>query len=229
MISLFKKKKTKYEEGWDSYSDSWNNSAKKKDMKFLGDEWGSEALSRVIVEVFVRPYIRPGSVVLEIGCGGGKYGALLAPLCRKIICSDVSSKMLERTKKRIGEKENIEFEKLNGYDLHQFKDNTIDFVFSFDVFVHIDIEDIYSYLQEIRRVLRSKGRGVLHFANLNSPDGWNKFVTEYSLNRGNNKHFDRFRFLTWEIVERLLKIIGFNILHYKKEPWRDILVVFEKP
>lgn len=225
---LIKRKKTQYEEGWDSYSERWESSVKRGKMQNLGDEWGSEALANEIITKYVLPYITPQSIILEIGCGGGKYSERLLPLCHKLICSDVSSKMLERTKMRLNRKNNVEFEKLNGLDLHQIKKSSIDFVFSFDTFVHIDIEDTYSYLKEISRVLRNSGKGMLHFANLNSPEGWQKFVIEVSINRGAEKNFDRFRFLTWEIVERIISSLDFTILDYQKEPWRDILVVFEK-
>ena len=94
--------------------------------------------------------------------------------------------------------------------------------------MHIEIEDTYCYLQEIRRVLTPNGIGLLHFANLNSAEGWNKFVTEAPINRGNKKNFDRFCFLTWEIVEKFFLSLDLKILAYKREPWRDILVVFGK-
>jgi ubiquinone/menaquinone biosynthesis C-methylase UbiE len=227
-LFFWNKKRNSYEEGWNSYSDRWETSVKQSEMLHLGDEWGSKALTNEIINAYVKPYLASESIVLEIGCGGGKYSEILASLCKELTCSDVSMKMLNRTKKRLRGKKNVEFEKLNGFDLRQFKDCSIDFVFSFDTFVHIDIEDIYSYLQEINRVLRKHGKGVLHFANLNSPEGWQKFVAEVPLNKGNNKNFDRFRFLTWEIVERLICSLNFDILDNKKEPWRDILVVLEK-
>lgn len=225
---MFRKKKVKthYEEGWDSYSETWEAQQKKNGINKLGDEWGTEELTTEIINNFVVPYIPPRPDILEIGCGGGKFSARLAPLAGKLICTDVSSKMLERTQKRLEEMPNIEFEKLNGYDLHQFKNNQFDFVLSFDTFVHIDMEDAYSYIKEIKRVLRPKGKGLLHFANILSPEGWQKFVTEVPFYRGDHKYYNRFRFLTWEIVERFLSSLGFVILSYKKEPWRDILVVF---
>lgn len=136
--------------------------------------------------------------------------------------------MIERTKARLSGVDNVSYDVLNGYDLHQFPETSFDFVFSYDVFVHIDMEDVYSYLQEIRRVLKESGKGLLHFANLLSPDGWKKFVSELPSNKGGNKSFDRFRFLTWEIVERFLASLNFKILSSKAGSWRDILVVFEK-
>jgi SAM-dependent methyltransferase len=219
---------TQYETGWDTYSESWESSVKQEGMRHLGDEWGSAHLTEAIIDQYVKPHLRTDAVVLEIGSGGGKYSEKLAPLCKVLICADVSGKMIEGVKRRLQGFTNVRFEKLNGLDLDQFASETIDFVFSFDCFVHVEIEDIYCYLQEIKRVLVPGGRGLLHFANLHSEEGWNKFITEAPANRGNRKHFDRFCFLTWEIVEKFFHSSGLKIVAHQREPWRDILVVFEK-
>jgi ubiquinone/menaquinone biosynthesis C-methylase UbiE len=220
--------KTTYEAGWDTYSDTWDSSVHKPGLRYLGDEWGSPELTNEIINQYVKPNISNDSTILEIGCGGGKFSEQLAPLCKLLICTDVSENMLQRTQYRTHRFTNVKFEKLNGLDLHQFESGSIDFIFSFDCFVHIEIEDIYCYLQEMRRVLAPYGIGLLHFANLNSDEGWNKFIIEAPTNRGNRKNFDRFCFLTWEVVEKFFFSLNLKILAYKREPWRDILVVFGK-
>jgi ubiquinone/menaquinone biosynthesis C-methylase UbiE len=220
--------KTSHESGWDTYAEIWESSVKKPEMQHVGDEWGSSDLTDMIINKYVKSYLQADAIVLEIGCGGGKYSEKVASLCKLIICADVSQRMINMAKQRLQGFANINFEKLNGLDLHQFTSESINFVFSFDCFVHMEMEDIYCYLQEIRRVLVPKGIGLLHFANLNSESGWTKFVAEAPINRGNRKHFDRFCFLTWEIVEKFFHSLDLKILEYKREPWRDILVVFEK-
>jgi ubiquinone/menaquinone biosynthesis C-methylase UbiE len=220
--------KTHYETGWDTYAESWESSVRKVGMQYLGDEWGSSDLTNAIIHQYVKPHLQADAIVLEIGCGSGKFSEKLASLCKLLICSDVSEKMLERAKHRLQGMTNIHFEKLNGLDLHQWASESVNFVFAFDCFVHIEIEDTYCYLQEIKRVLTPGGVGLLHFANLNSEGGWNKFTTEAPINRGNQKHFDRFCFLTWEIVEKFFNSLDLKIVDSQREPWRDILVVFEK-
>jgi len=220
--------RTKYESGWDRYSDTWESSVLRSGMHYLGDEWGSDQLTDEIIDQYVRPFLPVNAITLEIGCGGGKFSEKLAPLCQELICTDVSLSMLRRTEDRLKGSKNVRFEKLNGLNLHNFDSESIDYVFSFDCFVHIEIEDVYCYLQEIRRVLKPRGIGLLHFANLNSDEGWEKFVREARINRGNQKHFDRFCFLTWEIVEKFFTSLDLQILARKREPWRDILVVFRR-
>lgn len=218
-----------YGQAWDKYSDRWEAEVKKPGQKKLGDEWGSPDLTRTIVEDYVSPHLKPGAAVLEIGCGGGKFSELLADRDVRLVCTDVSRRMLDRTRARLAGRTNVRFARLSGYDLASWPDASFDFIFSFDVFVHLDIEDAFSYLRDIRRTLRPSGRALIHFANLNSEDGWRKFEVESEFNRGESKHFDRFRFLTWEIVDKMIARLDFRIIDSRKEPWRDILVVFEKP
>ena len=58
----------------------------------------------------------------------------------------------------------------------------MDFVWSFDVFVHIAAPDIEQYLREFARVLRRGGRGIVHHANaLQYPEdfpGWRSRMTD---------------------------------------------------
>ncbi len=217
---------SEYKSFWDEYSREWESSVRKPGQEHLGDEWGDAELIQTIIDRYVKPHLPQGAVALEIGCGGGKYSECLAPLCRVLICTDVSASMLARTRTRLGGARNVIFEESSGFDLRQFEDDLVDYVFSFDCFVHIDIEDVYCYLQEIRRVLKPGGTGLLHFANLTSEAGWRKFTGEAPLNQGSQKSIARFRFLTWEIVERFFRFLHFEIVDSLREPWRDILMVF---
>jgi ubiquinone/menaquinone biosynthesis C-methylase UbiE len=226
--SIHQSVKTHYETGWDTYAEIWESSVRKPGLSYLGDEWGSADLTNVIIYQYVKPHLPADAIVLEIGCGSGKFSEKLASLCKLLICADVSGKMIDRAKRRLQGLTNIQFEKLNGLDLNQFVSESVNFVFAFDCLVHIEIEDAYCYLREIKRVLTPGGIGLLHFANLNSEEGWNKFITEAPLNRGNQKHFDRFCFLTWEIVEKFFNSLDLKIVASHREPWRDILVIFEK-
>jgi len=61
----------------------------------------------------------------------------------------------------------IQFVKTSGSDLPGVPDSSIDFVFSFDTFVHLERRVVGKYLSEICRVLRHGGVGVLHHADQN--------------------------------------------------------------
>jgi len=61
-------------------------------------------------------------------------------------------------------KENIVRIKNNGTDFPNVKDNSIDFVFTFDTFVHLDIDIIDKYLVEMFRVMKQGAYAVIHYS-----------------------------------------------------------------
>src|ERR1700740_688391 len=73
--------------------------------------------------------IRKDDVVLEIGCGIGRVGKMVAPLCRKWIGCDVASNMLAHAAERLRDLPGIELRELSGYDLSGIADASVDVVY----------------------------------------------------------------------------------------------------
>jgi SAM-dependent methyltransferase len=220
--------KTKYENSWDRYSREWKGDS--QGGPHLGVEWGTDDFTRTIHEKFLAPLIDRDHTVLEIGPGGGKYSVETAPLCARLICADVSKEMLRRTEERLRGATNVELLKLDGLDLSGVEDESVDFAFSIDVFVHLDQEDIYGYLREFLRVLRPGGRVVLHLASMLTDVGWGQFVLEADFNRAQFKQIGRINFLAPEIAVRMLRGTGFEVeeVDTTTSP-RDFLVIGRKP
>lgn len=226
-IRLAKKelKPTLYERSWDAYSAGWEERA----GRHLGDKWGSETFTQAIFERFCLPYLGDDKAVLEIGPGGGKYSVLLAPRCKVLYAADVSQAMLDRTARRLKGCDRVQYVKLNGLDYSGVPADSFDVVFSFDAFVHLDTEEIFWNLKEIQKVLKPGGMAVIHFANLLSPYGWEKFVQEAGVNRGEQKQVGRFNFLTPQIIERFLEELKFRIDRIDTEiNGRDFIAVFAR-
>jgi len=116
-------------------------------------------------------------VVLEIGCGVGRVGKVVAPLCRKWIGCDVASNMLSLTAQRLKELSNVELVEISGYDLSGVVDASVDVVYCTVVFMHLESWDRYSYILEAFRVLRPGGRIYVDNINLCSDGGWKVFET----------------------------------------------------
>ncbi|HEY6316879.1 MAG TPA: class I SAM-dependent methyltransferase [Acidimicrobiia bacterium] len=113
--------------------------------------------------------------VLEIGCGVGRVGAVLAPRCHRWIGADVSANMLAHAGRRLAGHDNVEFVHVNGWDLHQIADASLDVAYSTIVFMHLDKWDRYAYIAEARRVLRPGGRCYFDNIDLTSSRGWALF------------------------------------------------------
>ena len=165
----------RYAKDWNEYSRTWEQYSG-SGHEHLGDEWADRHRDDAYFNAYAARFLKPGMTVMEVGVGGGKYTVRLAPLVRKVIAFDVAGEMLRRTQARceaLGLK-NVEFVEGNGVDFQPLPDNSIDFFFSFDVFVHIALEDTWPYAQEIARVLKPGAFSSVHYAVNSVPDAWNR-------------------------------------------------------
>jgi SAM-dependent methyltransferase len=129
--------------------------------------------TRVTLERLVG--INSDDVVLEIGCGIGRVGEEIAPLCREWIGCDVSPAMLEYARDRLSDRSNVRLVEVSGFDLAPILSSSVDLVYSTVVFMHLDEWDRYAYIREARRVLRPGGRVYVDNFTLTSDAGWKIF------------------------------------------------------
>ena len=180
----------------------------KNNQGYYGEQWGDpekvEKLSFVIKK-YISPYINPESVVLEIGPGGGRFTKYLLD-AKKIILVDLCSEFFPYLSARFKDSScKFQFYQTKGYELEGVDSYSIDFLFSFGTFVHIEPEDIYKYLKSIQRVLKSKGVLVIQYADKTKPGGKNaKGFSDMTPNKmeGFIKDFD------FKIIEHNTDLIG---------------------
>lgn len=143
--------------GWNSaYWDHW-------DWSQRGEEWTASAeWKETLVDNVLRKYIQPAKVILEIGPGAGRWTEYLVPLAQRLILVDVSAKCLDLCRARFSSQTNIDYYQNRGRDLDMIPDHSVDFVWSYDAFVHINPTDTNFYLKELRRVLKPGGRALIH-------------------------------------------------------------------
>ncbi|MDX6706971.1 MAG: hypothetical protein QOI48_2817 [Solirubrobacteraceae bacterium] len=143
------------------------------DERYWGDRWGDPETFEPYLEVrrrFVEPYVRRGQAVVEIGGGGGRWTQYLLPAAARLVVVELNPEAFEHLRRRFPEaSQRMEFQCTSGYDMTGVADASIDLVFTFDVFVHLEPDGIASYLAEIERVLRSGGRAVVHYADKRKP------------------------------------------------------------
>jgi ubiquinone/menaquinone biosynthesis C-methylase UbiE len=119
--------------------------------------------------------LKPDDVVLEIGCGVGRVGMVIAPLCKRWIGCDVSSNMLKHATKRLSQHKNVSVMEVSGFGLKPIADGSIDMVYCTVVFMHLDEWERFTYVLEAYRVLRPGGRVFIDNFNLCSDEGWRVF------------------------------------------------------
>jgi|GEM_PF-5700854 len=149
---------------WNRYPKRWATGEVHRDsndtLDFLGDEWGNKKDVKEIMDEFYFPYIK--GRVLEIGCGGGRIANLTAPHVTELHCADVAQNMLETAKQHL-KHTNVQYFLINGTSIPNY---TYDAIYSFDVFVHVDIHTMWKYFLEAQK--NSQARAMLFFTHQTS-------------------------------------------------------------
>ncbi len=180
---------------WSADGDEWTGQAARCGIPY-------EAWKESLIERMIRPHVGQTRNVIEIAPGHGRWSEVLVPNSAFCTLVDLSSECLVKCRKRFASHSNVEYFLTTGTALPRYCTGQIDFVWSYDSFVHMAPEIVADYLGEIARVLRPGGLAILHHANiseLSSHDqdkhpGWRSAV--------NNSVVQRFAARSSLIVER---------------------------
>ena len=200
---------------WESYC--WEKGGNEWDFSL---EWKQSLINDIMLKHFT-----PGSTILEIGPGAGRWTEPLQKMADRLIIVDLSPKCIEICKKRFRNYDNIEYLINQGTNLDFIPDQSVDFIWSFAVFTHLSPKDTDRYLGEINRILKIGGIGIIsHPKNGGLHGGWRSSVTD-------------------KLFNELLKINGLKLIKQiaywgKKEKYyvqiteqgqiNDILSIFRK-
>jgi ubiquinone/menaquinone biosynthesis C-methylase UbiE len=188
-----------------------------------GEEWSrDEAWKQSIVRCFIDRFIPSSSSILEIGPGGGRWTEALLPRASKYIGIDISSSCIDACRVRFGDDDRTRFVVGSGSDLEPVATSSIDALWSFDVFVHINQSEVSKYADEFERVLKPGAIAVIHHGTVGGAlGGW----------RSN---------LTQDAMMEILRNRGFTIIEsaeewrdgnttYDVREYRDRITIFSKP
>jgi SAM-dependent methyltransferase len=142
---------------WNERGDSWTFHA-----DFCGQDY--ETWKRSVADEFLQPFLGSEVDALEIGSGQGRWTQFMVGHTRSLVIVDVSSASMDVCRQRFGsDRAGVSFVVNDGRTL-PVDDDSLDLVWSFGTFVHIDEPEVAAYLAECRRVLRPGGRFVIHHA-----------------------------------------------------------------
>jgi SAM-dependent methyltransferase len=142
------------------------------DWSASGDEWTSSPESK---QSFIRSVLQREiplkQDILEIGPGAGRWTEPLLERARRYIGVDISSTCVDHCRKRFGNDARATFAVGSGRDLAAVENDSIDAIWSYDVFVHINAAEVEGYVDEFARVLRPTAVAVIHHGGVGGAEG----------------------------------------------------------
>jgi ubiquinone/menaquinone biosynthesis C-methylase UbiE len=144
-----------------------------------GEEWtATEEWKRSVVDHVMLPELPSNAAVLEIGPGAGRWTEELQKRARRLVLVDVAQSCIDACQSRFAGATNVEYNVNDGRTLPFVPDASIEFAWSFDVFVHIGQPETKAYLKELARVLVPNARAVIHHGKEGSVrGGWRSPMT----------------------------------------------------
>ena len=150
--------------------------------------------------------------VLDIGVGVGREAEFMADDFAAVYGIDISEKMIEAARKRVGNLENVHLAVSEGNTI-PFPDGKFDFIFSHQVFPALSKKEfIKSYIAEIKRTLKLGGIAKIELRT--GPTGY-KWKHNYGVS------------LDVEEAKDLIRMSGLKILSEKIENVRSLWLVLE--
>ncbi len=161
-------------------------------------------------------------ICVEIACGRGRHVPFYINNCKQVILVDIQRNNIELCKKRFSEYNIIKYYCNNGQDLKEIVDESVTCVFSYDSMVHFEMIDIYSYLKEMRRILKQNGMALIHHSN-NTEDYRIDFTT--GKNGRNYMSADLFAYLAHRAG---LKVVEQHIIDWANCKNLDCITLLQK-
>src|ERR1700685_1918967 len=122
-----------------------------------GNEWSAEwGDAETQWHATILPRIRrflPAQRVLEIAPGYGRWSSFLIDSADEYIGVDLNAECVVACRARFAAANHATFMVNDGKSLAAVADDSVNFAFSFDSLVHVEIDVIETYLQELSRKL----------------------------------------------------------------------------
>jgi SAM-dependent methyltransferase len=140
------------------------------DWSQRGDEWSwwwgdTPTLWASVLLPRIQAFVPAGSI-LEIAPGYGRWTQYLKDLCEHLTIVDLTEGCIEHCRDRFSQAVNIEYHVNDGRSLDMVEDGSIDFAFSFDSLVHVEVDVLGAYVDQLARKLKPDGVGFIHHSNI---------------------------------------------------------------
>ncbi|MEU3019480.1 MULTISPECIES: class I SAM-dependent methyltransferase [unclassified Nocardiopsis] len=141
---------------WERSGDEWAHMAAYCGQPY--EEWKAALVGELLVPGATR------GTSLEIGPGHGRWTEHLLEHADQVWIVDVNESCLDRCRERFDGHPGLRVHHTPGSSMDPVPDASVSFVWSFDVFVHLDPDVVVGYLSEIARVMAPGATAVIHHA-----------------------------------------------------------------
>ena len=145
-----------------------------------------ETMGKELRRIVETHGLKDGDYLIDVGCGSGRLAwALSQSKFRdtiRYLGIDIVPEMLEFAAEKCGQPA-WRFELLLQPKIPEV-DECADMVCFISVFTHLMQEESFVYLREAQRVLKSGGRILASYLDINTPEHWKIFEDERELGRG---------------------------------------------
>lgn len=151
--------------GWPQHGEEWTVEM----AAFCG--MTPEVWKASVVREFIVPHLRKDKSVLEVGPGHGRWSAEILPRVNYTFLVDLNPACTAYCNERFKEFKDKACLTNDGSSLSGLiQDGCIDFIFSFDTFVHIEEPETRAYIKEFARVVKRQTMSVIHHAGNPTPE-----------------------------------------------------------
>jgi len=199
---------------WSQNGEEWTQVATR--CRGLGTiEWKKNLIKKMMLK-----YTRKNSTVLEIGPGSGRWTIELIKIAGKLVLADISTTCLQICKKKFSNFSNIEYYFIDKR-LDFLESNSVDYVWSYNVFVHINPSDVANYVEDFQRILKPGGIAMINHAGALSD-----YESEFERARGMRSNMDQYLMATM-VSNNKMTMLEQN--YELTEKAGDLISVFTKP
>lgn len=199
------------------------------------DEWSDMAdydwvsyidWKKWIYDFFIKPFVNKESNIVEIAVWHWRWTKYLLEEYKSYQWLDISNSCIDYCRNLYKNHSNCKFILWDWDSLTWISDSSVDFIFSFDSFVHIEQDIFSSYIKEFSRVLKPWWICIIHHSNIKNKNqiqsNWyraycdintiNKNITDNWMNinfqiskRWDNKEFsvDKFKDIITKITKKI--------------------------
>lgn len=218
-----------YKEFWESMGSTYKNAMTMMDGS--PDEQVLNLTGEYIANRIVHALmIDQGDKIFELGCGIGRIGKFIAPLCLHWYGFDISEGILYYAKERMRGFKNVSFQVLERTELKGIPENYFDKGYSHAVFIHMDKEDLFLYLREVFCKLKPGGLFYFDTWNLTNEVGWERWLWEVEAwaqsDQRERKHVSRNQFCVPQEIKTYIERAGFSeIFSLSESFWIQSLAI----